>query len=536
MLGLLTDEIEEGAMRDPDRPAVSCLAELFEAAGWDRTLTLSAEERAAMERGVEALSATVAAGERVYGLTQGFGPLVGFEANATSNATSQLHGMGLISHLGTGQGPPLSPEITRLMLWIRLQGMKSGHSAVSPDSWTQLADLWNRGFTPIIPREGSLSASGDLAPLAHAALAFSGTGEAWAGSSSEGWTTRPASAVLSELSGRPFAWGAREALAFVNGTTASLAVICHNHAALSAMARGLAALTGRIVTLLGASGEAYADELGAIRRDEGHRRAAGWIRGELDGYERDPGRPLQEPYSLRCAPQIIGAILEELAREEQALVREATASSDNPVIYDGRVLHGGNFHALALALCSDQQALCGHQLAFLAERQLNLLLDPTTNGGKPPMLTPRPGTASGLAGVQLSATSFVARIRQLAYPATLTALPTNLGNQDHVPMALNGANATAELIELGWLVIGSLALAVNQWTYLDAGRHAPSGIWTDLQEGFTPVVEDRPLAPDVRSRAGRMKAILGDSLTPVAMTLTSPIEVAPDYRGSEEGS
>jgi histidine ammonia-lyase len=198
---------------------------------------------------------------------------------------------------------------------------------------------------------------------------------------------------------------------------------------------------------------------------------------------------------------VIGAVIDHLSMQEGLLMREALGCTDNPITWQGNVLHGGNFHALPVALCSDQQALCVHQLAFLAERQLALLLDPHHNGGKPPMLTPHPGPASGLAGVQIAATSFVAKIRQLAYPATLTALPTNLGNQDHVPMALNGANTVAEIIQLAWLILGSLALAVNQWTYLDQRTIEAGTLWADLSMRFPPLHHDRALAAEVRQAA-----------------------------------
>jgi histidine ammonia-lyase len=198
---------------------------------------------------------------------------------------------------------------------------------------------------------------------------------------------------------------------------------------------------------------------------------------------------------------VIGAVIDHLRMQETLLMREALGCTDNPITWQGDVLHGGNFHALPVALCSDHQALCVHQLAFLAERQLALILDPHHNGGKPPMLTPYPGPASGLAGVQIAATSFVAKIRQLAYPATLTALPTNLGNQDHVPMALNGANSVADIIRLAWLIIGSLALAITQWSYLDQRPIEAGTIWADLATNFPPLQHDRPLAEEVRQAA-----------------------------------
>ena len=480
------------------------IAALLRAASWEATLALSDNERMKMDESVRTLSQALSQGREVYGVTQGFGPLVGY--NADYSPTAQ--GLGLISHLAVGQGAPLSPGVTRLMLWLRLSGMKHGYSAVPVEFWLKLATLWNRGFTPVVPCEGSVSASGDLVPLAHAALAFAGVGEAWDGSPPAGWTRVSAQRALAAMGVDGCSWSAREALAFVNGTSASLALVCHNHWAIMHLARALGALTGRIACLLGVDPMPYSPGVAEVRGHGGHIDAAKWIRSELmSGSPGKSGRPLQEPYSLRCAPQVIGAVLDQLSVQEGILMREALGCTDNPITWQGNVLHGGNFHALPVALCSDQQALGVHQLAFLAERQLALVLDPHYNGGKPPMLTPDPGPASGLAGVQIAATSFVAKIRQLAYPATLTALPTNLGNQDHVPMALNGANAVAEIIQLAWLVIGSLALAVTQWTYLDQRSIEGGTIWADLSTNFHPLHHDRALAAEVRQAAQTLEAM-----------------------------
>jgi len=480
------------------------IAALLRAASWEATLALSDNERTKMNESVRTLSQALSQGREVYGVTQGFGPLVGY--NADYSPTAQ--GLGLISHLAVGQGAPLSPGVTRLMLWLRLSGMKHGYSAVPVEFWLKLATLWNRGFTPVVPCEGSVSASGDLVPLAHAALAFAGVGEAWDGSPPAGWTRVSAQRALAAMGVDGCSWSAREALAFVNGTSASLALVCHNHWAIMHLARALGALTGRIACLLGVDPMPYSPGVAEVRGHGGHIDAAKWIRSELmSGSPGKSGRPLQEPYSLRCAPQVIGAVLDQLRVQEGILMREALGCTDNPITWQGNVLHGGNFHALPVALCSDQQALGVHQLAFLAERQLALVLDPHYNGGKPPMLTPDPGPASGLAGVQIAATSFVAKIRQLAYPATLTALPTNLGNQDHVPMALNGANTVAEIIQLAWLVIGSLALAVTQWTYLDQRSIEGGTIWADLSTNFHPLHHDRALAAEVRQAAQTLEGM-----------------------------
>jgi histidine ammonia-lyase len=487
---------------------------IVDAALDDEPLVLSPQEAERMDRSHRSFTDRHQAGHRIYGVTHGFGPLVVHEAH--SDAVAQ--GMGLIAHLGTSQGSPLPPQVCRMVLWLRLQGMKRGFSGVSPDLWETLAAAWQGGFIPLIQRDGTVSASGDLQPLAQAALALAGHGEAWAQLDDAGaggeWHRIPAAMALDRIGLAPILWKAREALAFVNGTTVSLGLTMFNHCRLYRLARAAAHLTARMAVLLGANPEAYAAELSAARGQMGQARAAAWIRHDADErIVQNKSRPLQEPYSLRCAPQVIGAVLDVLRLHGTVLATEAEGCTDNPVIVGDKILHGGNFHAMPIGFCSEIYGLCVQQLAFLAERQLNMLVSPETNCDLPPMLTPTPGAMSGLAGVQISATSFVARIRQMVSPASLTALPTNLHNQDHVPMALNSANAVADALDLAWLVIGSQTLALVQWQYLaDRDIAADSPMWTLLRTEIPPVYPDRPLAPDVRKAAAIVEAAAADLL------------------------
>jgi histidine ammonia-lyase len=470
------------------------LAAIVKSAAWDATIEpCTAADVARMEASAATIAKHLAEQKPIYGLTQGFGPLVLYSAESEME-----QGSSLISHLGTGQGEPLAPEVSRLILWLRLNSMRKGYSAVSPAFWQTLADLWNAGYAPVIPRDGTVSASGDLQPLAHAALTFTGFGEAWRRDGDGGWQRRPAKEVLAALGAEPFEWPVREALAFVNGTGASLAVSILNQQSALRLARAGAMLTGRLAGLLRANPEHYADAHALARGQAGQLTAARWIRRELPaGLARDERRPLQEPYSLRCAPQVLGAVLDQLAAAGDVLAREASGCQDNPITFDDQVMHGGNFHAMPVGLASDQLGLAVHMVAYLAERQLNLLLNPATNGDLPMMLTPRAGRGCGLAGVQISATSFVSRIRQLVYPASLTTLPTNGWNQDHVPMALNGANAVSDALELAWLTVASLALGVAQLAVMAGDR--PDGVWAELAEISPPLDADRPMAAEVRA-------------------------------------
>jgi histidine ammonia-lyase len=279
------------------------------------------------------------------------------------------------------------------------------------------------------------------------------------------------------------------------------------------LVRAGAVLSGRLALLLGANPEHYEAGHGIARGQLGQLTAADWIRRELPaGMTRDARRPLQEPYSLRCAPQVLGAVLDQLDNAGAVLAREVVGCQDNPITFEGQVLHGGNFHAMPVGLVSDQIGLAMHMAAYLSERQLGLLLSPSTNGDLPPMLTPRAGRGCGLAGVHISATSFISRIRQLAAPASLTTLPTNGWNQDHVPMALNGANSVAEALELGWLVIGSLALGVAQLASITGQRTDESGVWAELARISPPLDADRPMAAEVRAARDLMDRFAADAL------------------------
>ena len=224
-------------------------------------------------------------------------------------------------------------------------------------------------------------------------------------------------------------------------------------------------------------------------------------------------------------------MLGQLDAQGRILAAEAEGCTDNPVLVDGDVLHGGNFHAAPVALASEQHALCVQQLAYLAERQLALVLDPQHNGGQPPLLAEEPGRHSGFAGVQIAATSHLGALRQRGYPASFTAVPTNLGNQDHVPLALNSANTVAEMLERSWWIVSSLFLAVTRLTQLtqltqctrltrssrpagdarvtataDLGSGGRGALWRRLAEEWPELTRDRPLADEVAAEAERIEA------------------------------
>nr|WP_255360278.1 aromatic amino acid ammonia-lyase [Nocardia sp. BMG51109] len=455
----------------------------------------TARER--MKRSFEVLSAEIDAQAPIYGVSRGFGPLAEFDADPDAGR----HGLGLIDHLSAGQGEDLDIETTRLMLELRLSGMTRGYSGIDPERWEEIAEVLRAGFLPVVPATGSVSASGDLIPLAHAASAMSGNGLAW--DLDGGTPVRvPADRRLRQLGLEPLTWRSRDGLAFVNGTSASLAAALGNQARLREQCWIAATLTGVIADLLRVNAEAYHDEVGVARGGSpGHAVAARWIRAQIaQPREARSARRLQEPYSLRCAPQIIGTVLDFHDAFAALLARERAGCSDNPVISEHGIYHAGNFYAITAGLVSDQHATLVHQLAFLAERQLAVVLHPASNGGLPPLLAGRPGATSGLAGVQIAATALLAEIRQLSAPATTTPVPTNLDNQDVVPMALMGALRAARQVRHADLVLGSLALGVAQLAHAGGQRPVAGRPWfAELLDATPLLVADRPLAAEVRA-------------------------------------
>jgi tyrosine ammonia-lyase len=442
------------------------------------------------------------AGNAIYGMSTGFGPLVSFQASADAGA----QGSGLLDHLRTGQGDMLAPAVVRAMLLARAWSMGQGYSGVSLEVLDALSAALAIAWAPAVPEWGSVGASGDLAPLAHAAAALCGEGEAFLGEE-----RLPAAAALERGGLRPLFLQGRDALALVNGTSltaaaASLAVASARRAI--SLSLELSAL---IVETIGAAGSFTTPTLLALSGHPAGHRVAQRLEALLRGSTAKRDRPLQEAYSLRCVPQLVGAVEETVEHARQVITNDLNGVSDNPVFFpdEGRVTHGGNFFGQQVAFVSDALNLALTQLANLAERQLDLLLDPVRNGGLPPLLSAKPGAQSGLAGVNLTATAIVGSMRRYATPASIQSLPTNGHNQDVVPFGTQAALEALRQAERLALVQASLALGLRQATYLGAPRPTSSA-GTDLLEQLSawapPVDPDRPLGADVRRLAHELHA------------------------------
>ncbi|MDX2116341.1 MAG: aromatic amino acid ammonia-lyase [Planctomycetota bacterium] len=473
----------------------------------DERCELSGAARRAMERSCAALAGARARGEQIYGLTTGFGPHVKYAACAST----ERQGAGLIAHLGAGFGRAADDDVALATMVLRARTLARGMSGISVDVAETLVALINARVTPLIPEIGSVGASGDLTPLSFLARLMMGEGPA-----RRAGETMPAMRAL-ELSGcAPLTLGGRDALALVNGTSFMSAYAALALVRAKRLIERCELVTGWIYRVLGCRAEALDPRLHRARGHAGQARSADVIRSEAgsNGPWEDVTRPLQEVYSLRCAPQVLGACRDQIEYAGTLIEREINGVNDNPVVWCGEtetdeaVLHGGNFQGQQLAFAADALNAALVQAAVLAERQLDVLVNPELNGGAPLLLAWEPGATSGLAGAQLTATALVAEMRHHGGPVATSSIPTNGRNQDVVSMGTLAARAALAQTDRLAGVLAATCIGADQLTFLRSrgrapGRVAPRPSWAPAFEAFE---ADRPLHDDLMRIAGALVA------------------------------
>lgn len=479
-------------------PHTSLSCEQLEAAALEpaHPISLSDEARAAMQAAHGALRQICERGDSVYGVTTGFGPLADY---ASADGGRAAHGYGLLAHLSTGTGAWAPKPIVRATAFARVQTIAQGYSAVDPSIVDAYLDLFRHDLWPAVPEVGSLGASGDLTPLAHIARVLTGDGFII-----EDGARRPAADALARAGLEPVALSGRNALGLVNGTSfmtayASLAVA--RAARLLAYAERL---TGWAYRLLGCTLEPLDERLNRARGHIGQVRSAEAIRTEAlrhGPYDPTPARPFQEPYSLRCAPQVLGACRDQLAYVRSVVTTELNGADDNPIITTdpATALHGGNFQGQHVGFAADALNACLTQIGVLAERQVDLLLKPQHNGGAPLLLSWCPGASSGLAGAQLTATALVAELRHHAQLASTSSIPSNGGNQDVVSMGTLAARTAYSQTERLAPILAVLGMALKQLTHLRTSGRAegPTTPVPDWMPDVQPLEGDRALYDDI---------------------------------------
>ncbi len=455
----------------------------------------------AVARGAAAVAEILARGAPVYGINTGFGKLATVRIADTDLEILQRNLV--LSHAaGVGEAMPLA--IARLMMALKCGSLAQGASGIRVETLMLLAGMLEAGVTPVIPAQGSVGASGDLAPLAHMAAAMIGTGEVFFAGEK-----LPAAEGLAKAGLAPVVLGPKEGLALLNGTQFSTAYALAGLFEAELLFQA-ALVTGALSTDAARGTDApFDDRIHQLRRHVGQTQVAAALRtlmagsairqSHLTGDDR-----VQDPYCLRCQPQVMGAVLDVLRQAATTLETEANGVTDNPLIFTdpAAALSGGNFHAEPVAFAADMIAMAVCEIGSLAERRMAMLVD-AANSGLPAFLTPKPGLNSGFMIPQVTAAALVSENKGRAFPAVVDSLPTSANQEDHVSMAAHGARRLLAMTDNLRGIIAIEYLAAVQGCGFHAMKSSP--ILETMRETLREVVpqleEDRFFGPDIEAAA-----------------------------------
>jgi histidine ammonia-lyase len=450
---------------------------------------LSDEALAAIDTAAASVDRIVAGGKTVYGINTGFGLLA--QTRIPADKLADLQRNLILSH-SCGLGEALPRNTVRMMILLKLIGLGRGHSGVRREVIEALAALLDADAMPIIPGQGSVGASGDLAPLAHMVAALMGEGRIdLAGE------ILPASEALQRLARHPLVLAPKEGLALINGTQASTAIALDAlflgqrifAAAIHAGALSTDALKGSIAP--------FDDRIHELRGQPGQINVAAQLRDLLDGSEINTSHHdcdrVQDPYSFRCQPQVMGACLDLLTNAARTLEIEANAVTDNPILFPGsdEVISGGNFHAQPVAFAADIIAMALCEVGSLSERRTSVLVDPHMSR-LPAFLTDDGGLNSGLMIPQVTAAALVSENKSLAFPASVDSIPTSAGQEDHVSMAPIAARKAVRIAKNAAGVVAIELIAAAQ----GVDYHAPLNTSAKLQSLHAKI---RALSPHLQT-------------------------------------
>lgn len=412
----------------------------------DAHLDVLRHEASAVTRSRALVEAALVDGEAHYGVNTGFGALKSVRIDASDVAALQEN---LLRSHAVGVGAILPETLSRTMLRLKIYALGLGFSGVSVPVFERLLEMERLGLTPVVPSRGSLGASGDLAPLAHLALPLLGEGQLW-----DDGRPAPAADVLARHGLGPVPLGAKDGLALINGTqfmAAHAASVCQKAQNLVAVADLVAAMS---LDALRGSLAPFDARVHAVRPHPGHGTVAANVRRLMDGSEILPSHAgcnrVQDPYSLRCVPQVHGASRDALAYVSQTVETEVNSVTDNPLVFAGDggapvLISAGNFHGQPLALAMDMAAIALAELANIAERRTYLLVDGFDE--LPPFLVPGSGLLSGFMIVQYAAAALVSENKTLCHPASVDSIPSSKGQEDHVSMGAWGAIKALQVAE-----------------------------------------------------------------------------------------
>lgn len=460
-------------------------------------ITLCKESEKAVLKSREYLDKRITSSDKlVYGINTGFGSLCNVEITKTQ--IEQLQYNLIVSH-ACGQGEVVPESIARLILLLKIKNMSFGYSGVTLPLVEKLISLYNNEITPIIYQQGSLGASGDLAPLAHMSLPLLGLGEVWY--KGEKKETKD---VFKTLQIDPIKLSAKEGLALINGTQFSLAYSLWSVYHAKRLMRWANIIAAVSMEAFVCSLDPFYEGLHSIRRQLGQQKVAGDIRDILEGSEvlKLQKQSVQDPYSFRCIPQVHGASMDTINHVSQIVERELNAVTDNPNVFamEDKILSGGNFHAQPLALVLDFLGIGLSELGSISERRTYKLI----NGerGLPDYLTTHPGLHSGFMIPQYTAASIVSQNKQLCTPASVDSIVSSKGQEDHVSMAANGATKTYRIVDNIYKLLSiELMTAAQALEFRKPHQSSPliKTVVAEYRKKVDKLGEDRVLATDINT-------------------------------------
>lgn len=480
------------------------LEDVVRVAGQGEQVTIAQDAWTRVAQCRKRVEQIVTGNETVYGVTTGFGKFSDVRIPTEDVISLQTN---LLRSHACGVGPAL-PEVTvRAMMLLRANALAKGYSGIAPDTLQLLVDCLNQGVHPVIPSQGSLGASGDLAPLSHLALLLIGEGEAIV----QG-TKLPAQEALAQAGLQPILLQAKEGLALINGTQAMAAIGSLTYVRakrLVQMADVIAALT---VQALRGIVDAYEEAVHRVRPYPEQIDVGGNMRSLLQGSAlttRQGEVRVQDAYSLRCIPQVHGATRQVLHYVEDKLSIEINSATDNPLIFleDGRVISGGNFHGQPVAFAMDFLKIGISELANISERRLERLVNSQLSDGLPPFLSRNPGLESGMMIAQYAAASLVSENKVLAHPASVDSIPSSANQEDHVSMGTIAARHAEQVVENAARVLAiELIAAAEAAEHRGPDRLAPAtrALYDALRETVNPLTEDRSLYGEIEQVAKRL--------------------------------
>ncbi len=464
-------------------------------------VVLAAEARVRVEQARQVVQDIVAQKRTVYGVNTGFGKLSDVSIDESDLLQLQLN---LVRSHSCGLGDPLPEVEARAMLLLRANVLASGFSGARPLVIDTLIAMLEKGVTPVIPEKGSVGASGDLAPLAHLALAAIGEGEVFYKGE-----RLPASTALERAEIAPLQLEVKEGLALLNGTQAM--------GAIGALALHRAEQLVRLADVAGAMAlealrgtpVAFDERIHAARPHPGQLEVAAHLRellrdSEIRQSHLDNDPRVQDAYSLRCMPQVHGAIRTALRHARQVVEIESGSATDNPLVFSetGEVLSGGNFHGAPLALVFDYAAIALTDLMSITERRIDRLVNPDSNEGLPPFLTAHPGISSGFMMLQVTAVALLNEAKVLAHPASIDNVPTDGGKEDHVSMGMTSATKFRAIVKLAEMATAielvTAAQALEYHKGLAPGRGVKQA-YDMVRKLVAPLTTDRSMSSDIES-------------------------------------